>query len=98
MYWLLSFTGSNAIIFLGMALLVIICHSIEWFAVRVTRNLAPGGVAGVSLAYLVVQIGFPKTLFFYAVELVIAAAMIGFLRYTLVKLAHPDHIRGEACL
>ncbi|MPZ46239.1 MAG: hypothetical protein GEV05_23205 [Betaproteobacteria bacterium] len=64
-----SYSGSQAVIFFLSLGLVLAGHALEWLAARLTGNLAAASVAGVSLAYLVVQMCFPWTLLIYAIEL-----------------------------
>ncbi|PPQ13808.1 hypothetical protein CV770_40520 [Bradyrhizobium sp. AC87j1] len=72
-----SYSGSIPLIF-GFAFgTTLIGHLVEWFACRITGNVAVGAVSGVSLAYLAVQMCFPWTLFIYAMELCLACAALG---------------------
>jgi hypothetical protein len=74
-----SYSGSVPVIFGLVFGAIIIGHLVEWFAFKMTGNIAVAAVSGVSLAYLTVQMGFPWTLFVYAVELCLAcAALRGF--------------------
>lgn len=72
-----SLSGSLVVAFAFMFLLIIVGHSIEWAAARVTQNIATTSVTGVSLAYLVVQMGFPWTLLIYAIELILSVLFLG---------------------
>ena len=79
-----AFSGSQAWCFAILAFLVTGGALLEYLAARLTANPAVGAVAGVALAYLVVQLNFPRTLLVFAIELmgaVLAIAAIGwFLR------------------
>lgn len=72
-----SLSGSLPVVAAFMFALTLVGHSIEWVASRATQNLATAAVAGVSLAYLTVQMGFPWTLLIYAIELVLSVLFLG---------------------
>jgi hypothetical protein len=72
-----SYSGSTALIFGFVFGTILAGHLVESFAGKVTGNVAVRAVSGVSLAYLTVQMGFPWTLFIYAVELCLACAALG---------------------
>lgn len=77
-----AFSGSALVCFLAMAGLVLAGSAIEYCAGRATGNPAATAVSGVALAYLLVQVNFPRTLLFFVVELVAAItvmAVIGWL-------------------
>ncbi|TPL88658.1 hypothetical protein [Mesorhizobium sp. B2-3-12] len=72
-----SLSGSLPVVAAFMFALTLVGHSIEWVASRATQNIATAAVAGVSLAYLTVQMGFPWTLLIYAIELVLSVLFLG---------------------
>lgn len=82
-----SYSGSPTTIFSLVFLLVLAGHALEWLTASLTKNLAATSVAGVSLAYLVVQMGFPWTLFIYALELALAVTAIALSWWILNHLA-----------
>ena len=71
-----ALSGSAFICFLALAGMVVIGTLIEHLGLRLTANPAVAVVAGVALAYLLVQMNFPRTLFFFAIELVLALLAI----------------------
>ncbi|RUY28900.1 MULTISPECIES: hypothetical protein [unclassified Mesorhizobium] len=82
-----SLSGSLVVVSVFMFLLTIVGHSVEWMAARTTRNVASAAVTGVSLAYLLVQMGFPWTLFIYAIELALSVLFLGAVWYIVNWLA-----------
>jgi hypothetical protein len=82
---LASYSGSSTIIAAFMFALILAGHALEWVCAVFTRNLGSTAVAGVSLAYLSVQMGFPWTLLIYALELLAATAFIGLFRLVLSR-------------
>ncbi|TIM23907.1 MAG: hypothetical protein E5Y74_04015 [Mesorhizobium sp.] len=82
-----SLSGSIIVVSVFMFFLTIAGHSIEWLAAWVTQNVASAAVTGVSLAYLLVQMGFPWTLFIYAIELVLSVLFVGAVWYIVDWLA-----------
>ncbi|GGE39771.1 hypothetical protein GCM10007276_16380 [Agaricicola taiwanensis] len=67
-----AFSGSAVLCFLFMAAAVMAGTLIEGLAGRLTANPAIAAVAGVAMAYLLVQLNFPRTLFFFVIELLLA--------------------------
>ncbi|YBW40994.1 hypothetical protein ACMYR2_3528 [Nitrobacter sp. TKz-YC01] len=82
-----SYSGSVPLIFGFVFCTVLAGHLLEWIACSITRNAAVGAVSGVSLAYLTVQMGFPRTLFIYAIELCLACAALGGFWFVSRRLA-----------
>ncbi|MEO5819178.1 MAG: hypothetical protein ABIT71_01620 [Vicinamibacteraceae bacterium] len=82
-----------------MAALVVAGTLLEHLAGRMTANPAVAAVAGVALAYLLVQLNFPRTLLFFAIELVLAAfglAIVGRLLHVApFGAGPPPSRRGE---
>ena len=72
-----SYSGSIPLIFGFVFGTILAGHLVEFFVLRITGNVAGGALSGVSLAYLTVQLGFPWTLFIYAIELCLACAALG---------------------
>ncbi|WP_204302584.1 hypothetical protein, partial [Klebsiella pneumoniae] len=62
--------GSLTLCFLVLAVLVLLGTFIEYATDRLTGNPAAANLAGVALSYLIVQMNFPRTLFFFVLELV----------------------------
>lgn len=81
-----AFSGSYLIVAAVSFLLVMLGHTLEWFAARLTRNIGCVAVTGVSLAYLFVQMCFPRTLLVYMVELGAAIVAMGALGWLLARL------------
>ncbi|KJC42514.1 hypothetical protein UP09_18635 [Bradyrhizobium sp. LTSP885] len=82
-----SYSGSIPLIFGFVFGTMLAGHLLEWFACSLTRSVAVGAVSGVSLAYLTVQMGFPWTLFIYALELCLACAALGGFWFASRRLA-----------
>jgi hypothetical protein len=78
---LLAFGGSLWIVAAGMALLFSVGYVVERFAEISTRNPAVSSVAGVGLAYFLVQMNFPYQQFFFVIELTLAVAAIAAFRF-----------------
>jgi hypothetical protein len=72
-----SYSGSIPLIFGFVFGTILAGHLVEFFVLKITGNVAVGAISGVSLAYLTVQMGFPWTLFIYAIELCLACAALG---------------------
>lgn len=74
-----SYSGNIPLIFGFVFGTILAGHLVEFFVLKITGNVAVGAISGISLAYLTVQMGFPWTLFIYAIELCLAcAALAGF--------------------
>lgn len=89
---LAAFSGSALVCFLALTGMVLIGTLIEHLGLRLTANPAVAAVAGVALAYLLVQMNFPRTLFFFAIELVLAflaMAAIGWIAGAYRPLPRP---------
>lgn len=71
-----AFSGSRSWCFAILLVLVVAGALLEYLAARLTANPAVGAVAGVALAYLVVQLNFPRTLLVFVIELVAAVVAI----------------------
>lgn len=87
-----AFSGSALVCFLALASTVLTGTLIEHLGLRLTANPAIAAVAGVALAYLLVQMNFPRTLFFFAIELVLAflaIAAIGWMSGAYRPLPRP---------
>ena len=84
-----SFSGSFLSIFVFVLGTMLAGHFVEWIGWRMTGNVAVGAVSGTSLAYLTVQLGFPWTLFIYAIELCLACAVLGIFLMAMRRLATP---------
>ena len=81
-----AYSGSLLGTFAFVFCIVLLAHSLEVFAAAMTRNVAVAAVSGVSLAYLIVQMGFPWTLLIFAIELVLATAALGLFRMLVQRL------------
>ena len=82
-----SYSGNTAIIFAFAFGVILIGHSLEWIAARLTGNVANAAVSGVSLGYLTVQMGFPWTLFIFALELVLSAGALAVFWFAARRLS-----------
>jgi hypothetical protein len=67
--------GSYVILAAGMAFIFIACYTLERLTERVSRNPAVSSVVGVALAYLFVQMNYPRTFLIFAVEIVVTLAL-----------------------
>lgn len=67
---MLYYSGSHLVVISGMAFLFFLGFYIEAAATKLLHNAAASGIIGAALAYLVVQTSFPKTLFFFILELI----------------------------
>lgn len=89
---LAAFSGSALVCFLALAGTVLFGTLIEHLGLRLTANPAVSAVAGVALAYLLAQMNFPRTLFFFAIELILAflaIAAIGWMAGAFRPLSRP---------
>lgn len=87
-----AFSGSALVCFLALAGTVLAGTLFEHLGLRLTANPAVAAVAGVALAYLLVQMNFPRTLFFFTIELVLAflaIAAIGWMAGAYCPLRRP---------
>jgi hypothetical protein len=85
----LYYSGNYLVLFAGMALLFFLGYSIELAAKRLLNNVMTSATVGVAMAYLIVQINFPRAFLFFAIE--ITAFLIGLivLRWILNKQKQP---------
>ena len=86
---LAAYSGSLLAIFAFVFCVILMAHSLEVFAAAMTRNVAVAAVSGVSLAYLIVQMGFPWTLLIFAVELALATAALGLFWMLVQRIGAP---------
>jgi len=75
--------GSLILCFLLLATLVLLGTFIEYATDRLTGNPAAASLTGVALSYLIVQMNFPRTLFFFVLELVGAVLILACIRLLL---------------
>jgi hypothetical protein len=75
-----SYSGSHFIVAAFLFVVVLAGHAVEWLMAKFTANIGAAAVAGVSTAYITVQMGFPWTYFVFVVELVLAGAALGMVR------------------
>ena len=66
----LFYSGDHRILFAGISLLFLLGYSIELAARKCLNNVMTSATVGVALAYLVVQINFPRAFWFFVIELV----------------------------
>jgi hypothetical protein len=83
-----SFSGSFLVIAACLFVLTLSGHLIERVAASATHNVASCALVGVSLAYLVVQLNVPWTLFVYVLELLAALGALALLRRALEQKRH----------
>jgi hypothetical protein len=85
----LYYSGNYLVLFAGMALLFFLGYSIELAAKRLLNNVMTSATIGVAMAYLIVQINFPRAFLFFVIE--ITAFLIGLivLRWILNKQKQP---------
>lgn len=83
---LLAFGGNLWIVAVGMALFFSVGYVVERFAEISTRNPAVSSVAGVGLAYFLVQMNFPYQQLFFVIELTLAVAAIAAFRFAATSL------------
>lgn len=67
----LYYSGSLAVVALGIAALFLVGFAIEQIATTVLKNPLTSCSIGVAMAYLIVQTNFPKALWFFMLELVL---------------------------
>jgi hypothetical protein len=84
-----SYSGSVPVIFGFVFGTMLVGHLLEWLGCSMTGNVAVGAVSGVSLAYLTVQMGFPWTLYIYALELCLACAALWGFWFAVRRVATP---------
>jgi hypothetical protein len=82
---ILFYSGSYIIVAAGMGFIFIVCHTLESLAERVSRNPAVSSVVGVALAYLFVQMNYPRTFLIFIVETVLALALFAAIRIVLTR-------------
>ncbi|WP_439878163.1 hypothetical protein [Pseudomonas prosekii] len=73
----LFYSGSYLVLFGGISLLFLLGYSIELAAREYLSNVMTSATVGVALAYLVVQMNFPRAFWFFVIELV--AFLVGLL-------------------
>ena len=80
---------SSHLLFIGGFVFAVLLagHFIEWLALKLTHNVATGASAGVALAYLTVQMGFPWTIIVFAVELLLSLIALAGLRAGILYLS-----------
>jgi hypothetical protein len=84
---LAAMSGDPLGIFAFCFALLLIAHLIETTAGLVTRNDGATAVLGVSLAYLLMQLNFPWSLFALTVQFIAAALVIGLARFWIISRA-----------
>jgi hypothetical protein len=89
-----SYSGDVLSVGFFMFLLFLIGHGVEVFSAFVTRNASCTIVTGVAMAYLTVQMGFPRTLFFFTLEIVGALLCIAVSRLLILRLFHDDELQA----
>lgn len=75
----LFYSGSHLVVFFGMAILFITGYFIEFVTSKTIKNAMANATVGVALAYLTVQINFPRAFLFFLIELIaflIAVALL----------------------
>lgn len=65
----LFYSGNYFVLFSGMILLFILGYSIELTAQRLLSNTMASATTGVAMAYLIVQMNFPRAFMFFVIEL-----------------------------
>jgi hypothetical protein len=83
------YSGSYIILAAGMAFIFIVCYTLERLTERVSRNPAVSSIVGVALAYLFVQMNYPRTFLIFAVEIVVALALFVTLWIALTRGSAP---------
>jgi|HigsolmetaAR203D_1030402.scaffolds.fasta_scaffold00955_10 hypothetical protein len=83
---ILYYTGSVAIVFLGMTALCLIGIAIERLCLRLTASPFAAAVVAVAIAYAIVQVNQPYSSFVLAVELVAASLFTYGLRRAFVMM------------
>jgi len=82
---ILFYSGSYIILAAGMGFIFIVCYTLESLAERVSRNPAVSSVVGVALAYLFVQMNYPRTFLIFSVEIVAALALFATIWIVLTR-------------
>ncbi|WP_223533676.1 MULTISPECIES: hypothetical protein [unclassified Pseudomonas] len=94
----LYYSGNYLTLFAGMALLFFLGYTIELSAKRLLNNIMTSATIGVAMAYLIVQINFPRAFLFFVIE--ITAFLMGLivLRWMLNKQKQPStpHINSHS--
>jgi hypothetical protein len=80
------YSGSYAVVAAGMALIFIVCYTLEGLVERVSRNPAVSCLVGVALAYLFVQMNYPRTFIIFGVEVVTALAISAAVWILLIRV------------
>jgi len=81
-----SYSGSLSFTFIAMFTIALLFHCVEYFALLATRNTATAATAGVALAYMTIQMNFPRTVFFFTLELLGAIIVIAIFRRLLLQV------------
>jgi hypothetical protein len=79
----LFYSGSMVIVTIGTAALFLVGYLTERFADVWLRTPPASAVVGSALAYLIVQLNFPRTLLFFVIEIAFALALLGLGRVAL---------------
>jgi hypothetical protein len=82
---ILFYSGSYIILAGGMGFIFIVCYTLESLAERASRNPAVSSVVGVALAYLFVQMNYPRTFLIFTVEIVAALALFATIWIVLAR-------------
>jgi hypothetical protein len=82
---ILFYSGSYIIVAAGMGFIFVVCYTLESLAEWVSRNPAVSSVVGVALAYLFVQMNYPRTFLIFIVETVAALALFAAFRIVLTR-------------
>ena len=77
----LSYSGSPIVVFFGMLMLFLVGFAIERYAFFATQNPGAEAVTGTAMAYLLVQMMFPRTLVAAAVLFLFALTCIAAFRF-----------------
>jgi hypothetical protein len=64
------YSGNFIILATGMGVIFIVCYTLERLAEHLSRNPVMTSVVGVALAYLFVQMNYPRTFFIFVFEIV----------------------------
>jgi hypothetical protein len=65
----LFYSGNYLVLFAGIALLFFLGYSIELIAQRLLNNTMASATTGVAMAYLIVQMNFPRAFMFFVIEI-----------------------------
>lgn len=76
----LYYSGSYVIVAIGMAIIFCVGYTIERFADRSVRNPVVSSLVGASLAYLFVQLNYPRTFVIFMLELIVGLLLIAAFR------------------